>query len=386
MSADRLLFVTARLDVGGTERHLTRLLPGLVERGFDVHLHVLERGGALEEPLLAAGVAIEGPRGGSRLSRLGTAFGQLRLRLQRLEPQVVHLLLPEPSLVGALACTTRPGQRFVLGRRSLAAYRTRYPGLGAIERRIARRAVALLGNSRAVVDELVADCADPRKVGLIHNGVEPRPAPEPQARAALRAELGLAPGAPLIGVVANLIPYKGHLDLIAGLAGIARDLPAGWRAMFIGRDDGHGAALDAAARAAGVGANVLRLGLKDDARALLAMADVAVLPSHQEGFSNALIEGLVAGVPSIATDVGGNRDAIEHGVSGLLVPVRDPAALGAAIRTLAGDPARAAALGAAGRERALTRFGEPAMIDRYARLYRGLDALPGATVQSLIDG
>jgi glycosyltransferase involved in cell wall biosynthesis len=387
VTAPRILVVGPHLGVGGTERHLAQLVPALAARGLDMHLHVMARGGPLETDVAAAGVSIDGAEPWmSRLARVRTTVTGLVHRIRALRPDLVHLFLPEPTLLGTLACELAGHHRRVVSRRSLAHYRQAYPGLGAIERAIHRRTLALLGNSAAVAAELVAECGDATKVGVIHNGVVTPPPMDALTRAAHRSALGLGRETFAIVVVANLVAYKGHADLLAALAKATERLPPDWRVVFLGRDDGQGILLDTQAAALGISERLIRLGERADAADLAGACDLAVLPSHQEGFSNALVEGLARGLPTIASAIGGNLDAIDDGHTGMLVPVAAPDDLAAALSRLAGDPVFAARLGAAARVDVTVRFGFDTMVDRYERLYRGHARLRRESLSAIIDG
>jgi glycosyltransferase involved in cell wall biosynthesis len=100
--------------------------------------------------------------------------------------------------------------------------------------------------------------------------------------------------------------------------------------------------------------------------------DVFVLPSHMEGMSNALLEAMAAGRPVVATDVGGNAEVVVDGVTGRLVPPREPGRLAAAMLELLNDPARASAMGAAGRARVEGHYSARLMVHRMEDLYRDL--------------
>jgi glycosyltransferase involved in cell wall biosynthesis len=104
----------------------------------------------------------------------------------------------------------------------------------------------------------------------------------------------------------------------------------------------------------------------------LAAADIFVLPSRSEGFSNAIVEAMAASLPVVATNVGGNAEAVQDGVSGFLVPSDDPGALAAAILQLLSNQSQARAMGAAGRNLAAERFTTDAMMNRTASAYRSL--------------
>ena len=373
-----VLVVTSRLDVGGAERHLTRILPALKRKGIDISLYAMERGGPLEGELLAQGIAVEGPQPGRwlrwRMLRWPLATLALARRLRRDRPRIVHFFLPRPYVYGSLAAELAGHDRRIMSRRSLTDYRSRYPLLGSLERFLHRRTIGLIGNSQAVLDQLTTEVDDPRKLALIHNGVELAPAVAAADRDRVRSATAIPSDALVIAVVANLVSYKGHGDLIDALARIKDDLPAPWRLLVIGRDDGIGPELKRQAVAAEIAANILWLGERTDVGALLGASDIFVLPSHQEGFSNALLEAMAANVAVVATAVGGNLDAVIDDETGVLAPVRAPQALAGAIARLAKDPGLRRRLTAAARLRVERRFSLSACIERYERLYRALDA------------
>lgn len=383
----RILFVTKKLVMGGAERHLVQLLPVLKARGIAVELFVLERGGELEAELTKAGVPISGaPRRSGRVMHLFSAAVGLYRRVRETRPDVLHFFLPEPYLVGAMVAIAAGHRTGIMSRRSLAHYHRNHPWLGWVERMLHRRMAALLGNSQAVVDELVAETGDRRKIGLIHNGVTVSKLACDETRAAQRAVLGIPADAFVMVIVANLFHYKGHTDLLDALGTIALQLPQPWRLVVIGRDEGEGPHLLSQAERLGIADRILWLGERRDVHDILPAADVGLLVSHQEGFSNALIEAAGQGLPMIATAVGGNLDAIVDGHSGLLVPPQDPAALAAAILDLAAHPQRRRELGLAARERTLELFAQDACVARYEALYRGIGAPSGRSVQAIIDG
>ncbi len=381
----RVTVVTSRLDVGGTERHLTRVLPVLRRRGIDIALYVMERGGSLESELAAQGVRIEGPTRASFL-HWPKATLQLAYFLGRERPDVVHFFLPRPYVYGSMAAELAGQRRRIMSRRSLTHYQAAYPLLGNLERMLHRRTLGMIGNSQAVVDQLVLETGDARKVALIHNGIA---LPEPLAaveRQRIRQALQIPNETLVIAIVANLVAYKGHRDLLEALALAQDQLPQPWRLVAIGRDDGIGAELRRQAQDRNISGNILWLGERSEVGRLLAAGDVFVLPSHQEGFSNALLEAMAASLPAIATAVGGNIDAVRDNDTGVLVHVKDPEGLAAAILRLAKDPTLRRRLGDAARLRVEQRFSLDACVDRYDRLYRALiESAPAPISEVLAD-
>jgi glycosyltransferase involved in cell wall biosynthesis len=287
--------------------------------------------------------------------------------------------------VGSLASAGLGGMVRLMSRRSLSDYQRNHPLLARVERWLHGHVDALIGNSTEVAAQLVEECGEPQKVGVIHSGIELQQLSTPEHRNACRRALGIAAEAFVIAVIANLIPYKGHDDLLDALGQVRTRLGGDWRLMLIGRDDGIGAALKAKAHSLGIAGNILWLGERSDTQNLLAAADLGVLPSHEEGFSNSLIEKMASALPVVATRVGGNSDAIVDGESGRLVPVRDAAALGAAIVALYEDPGLRARMGAAARLRVERFFSLDACVRRYLNLYGGIIGNRVAPVAELID-
>jgi glycosyltransferase involved in cell wall biosynthesis len=373
-----ILVVIGDLDVGGTEHHLLRVLPALVRQGFGPLVYTLTNRLTLAPRFRAAGVEVIAPttaiapRAFLRQSQhpaLVLAAVKLWRLIRTRRPDVVHLFLPAAYLVGGAAAFLAGHRTVVMSRRNLNRYQQKHPTLAWLEQRLHRRIVAALGNSRAVVTELAAEGVPRERLGLIYNGIELDAfAGLPPARE-IRARLGIAPTALVLTTPANLIPYKGHADLLDALAGVAGQLPPDWVLLCAGRDDGAGPVLRARAQALGFADRVRWLGLREDVPALLVASDVGILPSHEEGFSNSVLEGMAAGVAMIVSDVGGNAEAVQDGVSGCVVPPRDPAALGTAILGLARDPGRRRGLGDAARARVSQAFSLEGCVARYRHFY-----------------
>ena len=365
----RLLVVTTGLGIGGTERHLLAVLPRLRAHGFEPRIACLRTGGALAPDFAAAGIEVTACDGGGGPAGAVRVLPRLRAWLSRQRPAIAHFFLPEAYLLGGLASLGLGGIVRVMSRRSLNRYQRNHPFAARVEAWLHQRMDAVLANSAAVAAELRAEGVSAGRLHVIANGLVFAAGGD---RIATRRVLAITPDALVVVVVANLIAYKGHADLIDALASVHARLPASWTLLCVGRDDGIGVELAARAAAAGMGDRIRFLGQRDDVPALLAASDIAVSASHEEGSSNAVLEAMAAGLAVIATDAGGNAEAIQPGTGGLLVPPRDPAALGAALLSLAGEPDLRARLGDAARMRATRDFSLDACVERYAALYRGL--------------
>ena len=161
-----------------------------------------------------------------RLAQSLRAGAHLFKVMRERRPAIVHFFLPAAYLVGAPAAISAGVPVRIMSRRSLNVYQRSYPLVSNLERRLHRRMTAILGNSRSVVRELSEMEGVPaRRLGLIYNGIDVARFTDAGSRAATRAALGLGPQTLTLVIVGNLIPYKGHGDLLAAL-GQAAPRPA----------------------------------------------------------------------------------------------------------------------------------------------------------------
>jgi len=365
-----VLFVISALGIGGSERQLALLAGRLTRLGMKVAVYSF-LDGPVRGQLESDGVEVMcAPRELQSAGGIATAATDLYRVMRRRRPRIAHFFLPAAYLVGApLALLARVPLR-VMSRRSLNVYQRGWL-VRAIERAYHRTMHAVLGNSRGVVQELRNENVPLERLGLIYNGID---VPAAFDRGEERTRLGMPADALVMSIVANLIPYKGHADLLEALSLAAPRLPQGWRLLVVGRDDGIGGNLRAQAQRAGLQDNIAFLGARDDVPSLLAASDIGILCSHEEGFSNAVLEGMAAGLPMIVTRVGGNAEATRDGETGLVVEPRDPKGLATAILRLAGHQALRARMGAAGRQRVHEQFGVDRFVRSHAALYAALEA------------
>lgn len=368
----RVLIVVGQLAVGGTERHLAQILPILRGAGLDVRVFVFKHGGAIADYLESRGVPViaHASRHTGWRGVLQVALVLVRV-MRESRPDIVHFFLPAAYLVGTFVTWPMRVKR-IMSRRSLANYQARYPGVRLLERMCHRTMDVVIANSQAVARELETEGVPRRKLRVIYNGVADRSHVFERANA--REKLGMSHGTLVLVMIANLIPYKGHADLLEALALSRSRFPHEWIALLAGRDDGIGSDLRALAVRLGIDSHLRWLGAVDDVGPCLAASDIGVLASHEEGFSNAILEGMAAGLPMVVTDVGGNAEAVINGVCGLVVPPRDPVALAAALYALAGSHSMRARLGQAARERAAACFTVDACVAKYEQLYRDVAA------------
>jgi glycosyltransferase involved in cell wall biosynthesis len=358
-----VLHVLAERGFSGGEHQLAHLLRFLEAQGHRSTL-VLSPGAAFEPTARALDLACQPLAMRNDLDLW--ASWRLRRLWHGLRPDLVHLACSRSHKIGAAAALGTAGRPplVVTRRMDYPIPRTPY------RRWLYGRAVgAVVAVSDGVRREVLRIGVDPDRVHLIHDGVEPRPEGwrSPAARSAARGQLAVA-GDTWCGLtIASLHRRKGLDVLIEALDQLA--LPEGVRLIWLVAGDGPlRAELAAQGRALPSGVELRLLGHVSPVDRLLLAADVFCLPSRLEGLGVALLEAMAAGLPVVASSVGGMREAVVAGDSGLLVPAEDPRALAAALRELWSDRERAARMAAAGRARVVAEF----TVDRMCRATEAL--------------
>ena len=369
----RLLKFVTIFAIGGTERQVVTLASGLDASRFELHLACFQRSGELLDQMDIFKSAPPVEYGISNLYN-GRAFVE-RLRfaayLRRHRIQVVHTYSFYANVFAIAAARLARTPVVVASIRDMGVYCT--PLQLRAQRAVCRLAHRVVVNAEAVKRWLVADGYAEDKVTVIPNGVELSRFAVPAGEGPrLRHELGLPAGAPLVAVVSRLSPSKGLEDFLRAAAVVSAARPDA-RFLVVGKaapaDAGYRETLEACAARLGLAGRVVFTGLRLDVAAILSEVSVSVLPSLSEGLSNVLLESMAAGVPVIATRVGGAAEAVEDGETGLLVPPRDPGALAAGVLRLLDDGALARRFGRAGRQRVTERFGMDAAVRATERLY-----------------
>lgn len=382
-------FVVGPLQIGGTERQLLAVAPGLQKAGWKVCVYSTAGYGPLCEEFNRAGVeTILTPvrrEGRKSVPRRAAGLAVVALHLFWIliarRPKIVHFLLPAAYHVGGpIAVLTRSPVR-VTSRRCLNNYQRGRPFIRALERRLHRAMAAVLANSRTVARQLLEEGVPQDRIGLIYNGVDTARFLTPIDRNAVRAAVGVSNSTLVFISVANLLPQKGHRDLLNAFGKASQTLPNDWRLLLVGDDYNLEAMLRQQAVALGIHEHVSFLGPRSDVPDLLRVSDVAVLASLEEGFSNAVLEAMAAGLPVIATDVGGNPEAIVNGDTGFVVPVSDPVRLAQAIGSLGGDENLRRRFGENAARRVRENFALDRCVEIHDALYRAL--LFGAGPQSI---
>ncbi len=381
----KLLIVVSTLMRGGTEVHLLHITQKLLQRGYHVQVFAMIGKGDLEYSFQQNGVEIITPlyivnnleHSNIFIKFLQAGFSGVQLwwHLLMKRTDIVHFFLPFSYLAGAPFALLLSRPKIVMSRRSLNRYQNAYPKIFTkIERWLHNKIDAISGNSQKVLEQLITrEGATSAKTHLIYNGIATMDLSTnsiTKAALTMREYYQIDKNDIVLVIVANLIPYKGHHDLLDAVSMLHH---GNWRLCIAGKDnEGVGKGLQHIAATNNISKQVHFMGGLDDVRPLLQIADVGLLVSYEEGFANAILEYMAAGLPVVATDVGGNSEAIIDGACGFVVPPRTPTLLTKAIDKLLADRTLRKAMGKNARDRVQKHFSMEQCIDNYDRLYKSL--------------
>lgn len=375
MAPRRLLYLIAEDWL--FRSHFLERAKGALREGYDVA--VLTRRGVDSRALEEAGLrvlAMDFERRGLHPLREVHALRQIIAAYRQERPDLVHQVALKPILYGTIAARIAGIRHIVNAPIGMGFVFTSRKPLALLLRPLVRFALKRLLNPRGsrVVFENPEDHGDLVRRGYVRAGdamlvpgagvdleaFHPRPPP---------------PGPPVVVLAARMLQSKGVREFVEAAAALrARGVQARfWLAGAPDPGNPESIAEDQLRRWSDSGV-VEWLGFRPDMAEVYAQAHMACLPSYREGLPKALLEAMAAGLPVVSTDVVGCRYAVEEGVTGLLAPARDAAALADAIARLIADPGLRSRFGAAGRLRAEALFGSPAIVAQTLRLYHELAA------------
>jgi len=370
----RLLTFTTLFAIGGTERHVASLADGLDYSRFELEFGCLRRSGEFLADIQARGLTVS-EYAVKRLYGPRTMAQQLRfaLYLRRQRTQIMHSYNFYPNVFAIPAARLARTPIVLASIRDTGAYLT--PRQRRVQRLACRLADHILVNAEAVRQWLIAEGYHSTRISVIRNGLDLSRF-KPTHDESLRRELGLPDGAPLVAMLSRLSRMKGVEDFLDAAATVAAQVPNA-HFLVIGDTIDHDGPryrreLEDQGARLGLGKRLVFTGFRLDVPRILSTVAVSVLPSLSEGLSNTILESMAAGVPVVATWVGGSAEAVEDGVDGLLVPPRDAAALSRAILWMLEHPEAARQLGRRARARVAEEFSLERMIRETECLYTRL--------------
>ncbi|MCD6733538.1 MAG: glycosyltransferase [Burkholderiaceae bacterium] len=365
----RLAYVAHALNPGGTERLVIDMAIAFSSR-FRVAVFCLDEPGAWAATLRSAGIPVHAlwRQPGLDLSMAG----RLATHLREFGADIVHAHQCSAWFYSALARLRHPAPRLVFEEHGRFYPEIDHPRRRFVNRilirRLTHRFVAVSEDIRARLVRY--EGLDAGQIEVVYNGVAPVPAFEPEARAQLRARLGLGADDFVVGTVGRFDPIKNLPMLVSAFEKVAKAQPR-LRLLLVG-DGPERTAIARRIDEAGLGGRAILTGHRDDARQLAQCLDLFVLASFSEGTSMALLEAMAAAVPVAVTRVGGNPEIVVDGQTGWVVPSDDVEALAAVLHQALARPDQGRKYGEAGRRRFEQRFTFAGMIEAYRSIYAGL--------------
>jgi glycosyltransferase involved in cell wall biosynthesis len=400
----RVLHVITRMVRGGAQENTLATVVDINGGGWESSLATgpaMGPEGSMEPECLLAGVRML--RASALIREVSprsdlAALRQLTCLIRKERPHVLHTHTSKAGVLGRIAAR-RAGVPVVVHTPHGHVFHSYEGRLKTqlfvwLERACARaadRLIALTDTERREHLDLGIGRSD--QWTTIHSGVDFAPFDAARgSREAVRAELGLPADSIVLGSVGRLVPVKGHDYLLQAIARLGARHPA-LHLLLVGDGPLRGE-LIARARSLGLrvscscscscrnaeGPTLHVLGLRRDIPRLLAAMDLFVLPSLNEGMGRALVEAMAMELPCVASEVSGVPDVVADGVTGVLVPPRDPAALARAISLLIEHPERAREMGRRGRHRVVPAFSVERMIEQLEAVYRELLEAKGIPV------
>ncbi len=369
-----ILHLVLSMGVGGAERVISHLVTGQPQGQVRQTVCCLDRIGSLGSSLQDRGYKMDiVPRRSGVDWRL---VFRLRNYCRKQRVDIIHTHGESPWFYGALAANIIPWQRIPCittihgygggDRAELKNYR--------LWRWLARLSGKVVFVSRIFEKELLAAGLAADKTTTIYNGVAHQCGHEKlqdfDKRASLQ-ELALNEDDYLIGIVARLSPIKNHTLLLRAVARLCETNPREIRLIVVG-DGPERATLERLSTELSLDRTIVFCGERQDVAKYYALFDIFVLPSFSEGISMTILEAMAAGVPVVASDVGGNMEIIRHGKNGMLFPSDNLDALVQAISTLIQNKSVAAKLAAEGQRTVRATFSMDTMLTAYRELYHEL--------------
>jgi glycosyltransferase involved in cell wall biosynthesis len=368
-------YLIPALYVGGAERRLVNMANGLDSGRYDVTVWTFFDQNPLVDELAAdvthrslGAQAVTTNERDPAVERPADPVDYLRapLRFTRQvragQPDVVHSFLFYDNMVARFAGLSAPKTTIVTEALGFQHGAGRH--FAVVDRLTLRLSDVVVSNSRGGLRHFRERGVDTDRLAVVRDGRDV--SRFEAATGPSRADLGIRADAPVVGTVGRMVERKGHADLLDAWP---RVLERHSDAVLVLVGDGEDRpALEAQAERLGCSDSVLFTGIRDSSE-LLPLMDLFAFPSHWEGLPGALIEAMIAGLPIVATAVPGNDELVTDGETGVLVPVRDPMALAAAIGDLLADPDRAERLAAAARREGHDEFSLDAMVETVEALY-----------------
>jgi glycosyltransferase involved in cell wall biosynthesis len=360
----RVVEILATGSNGGAQEHLYSLLTRIDRSRYETSVVSLSSGPAVRK-LQRAGIPVlvlDEPDD-------ATAVGAVAAHVASIRPDVIHNHMYRAELVGTRAAIAlgAVGHRRPYVVSTVHSSRVRSAEDREQLRRLTPHIDQLIAVSRSIERKIQDEGRATTRMRMIYNGVDLDRYDHQEPCCTLRDDYGMEPGSQIVGVVARLEPEKGHPTLIEAWPLVLRSVPDAY--LLIVGEGSRREELERQVRDLRIAHRVVFTGRRDDVPGVTAALDVAVLPSYREAQGLTILEAMALSRPVVASNVGGIPEMIQDGVTGLLVPPGDSAALAAAIVRLLEDHSLADTLGRAGHDLVHDRFCIELMVKAIEEIY-----------------
>ena len=364
----RILFAIDSLNSdAGTENQLVALIRGMDPSRFQIFLACIEDGKSLQQ-MLPQATPLVFPM--TRLKSLGAVrqIWRLHKEINRLRIDIVHTFMVRPTILGVFAAWRSNCKIVLTSRRNMGHWYT--PSYLRLFRLLNRFTSRVVANSEAAKQAAVnLEGLDPSRVDVLHNGVEMAQFSGAGDRS-LTDRLGIPAASRIVGIVANYRPIK-DLAMFLRAAALIAAQHSDVAFLLVGKGQLRQPLAKLAAQL-GIGEKVYFTDGVGPVPDYLPMMEIGCLTSLNEGFSNAILEYMAAGLPVVATDVGGNREAVVDGVTGILIPTGDETSFARQVNILLENDRERKLMGERGRTRCAEHFSMQICVQRFQNYYESL--------------
>jgi len=363
-----ILYLITTLEIGGTERQILELAKCLDREKYKITICCFQ-GGPLVEVARKEGIRVEVLSYGKLKNPivLFSAIRQLNRLMTNADYDILHAFLFHAYVIGSCLGWLNGIPVIINARRSLENFKGFFHLL--VDRTVNNLTTTVVANSEAVKKDVVRrESLMPERIKVIYNGVDFVKYDISIDLNKKRQEFGINDRIKIVGIIGNLIPYKGHKEFLEA-AKIVLEQFSEVKFLIVGRDNGIGEKFKNLVTKLGIEKFVIFTGQRLDIPEILQIIDIQVLPSYEEGFSNVILEGMAAGRPLIVSNVGGNPEVVTDTENGIIVPLKNYQELAEAIIKLLKNPHLAKKIGVAGQKRVRERFTLEKMVTQTENLY-----------------
>lgn len=360
----KILIIIGSLNLGGTEKQLLNVIKYLKDR-FEFEICLLTEKGILFNDFKKLGIKVRTNNLKRRNTKVNFFFYYsflpfyLYKSVRQFNPSIVHFYLPQAYILGGFLSFLFPSKKFIMSRRSMNFYQKKYPTfLKKFEIFLHKKMDLILGNSRAVCKQLInEEKVDKRNCFLVHNGIK-----------IVDNLIKVKKKKIVIVCIANFIPYKNHEMLVKACLQLPTDLD--WEVRLIGKDN-HRIVnkLRGMLEKSIVKKRIIFVNQQINLESFLKSADIGVLTSDEEGFSNSILEYMNYSLPVIATNVGGNMESVIDNKNGFLVEKNNEKELSNKLDLLIRNKDLRKKMGKKSKEFLIKNFSINKCVQKYEKIY-----------------